>query len=120
MLALLIFQPTVSTFLHIAYLLKRARYIGQEVEHYKMKKILQPSYSILHLFNAGIITLGTPSLFLLSTGTLMLHLLRLLMIIVHKQGTGDIIPNFSSASRLILKVMMVLLTYKAGKSIKKN
>jgi hypothetical protein len=71
------------------------------------------------LFNAGIITLGTPTLFLLSTGTLMIHLVRLLMIIVHKKGTGDIMLIFPVASSLILKVfaMLVLLSYKADNSI---
>ena len=134
MLALLIFQPTVSTFLHIAYLLKRARYIGQEVERYKMKKILQLADAsvmmnnfsslliiifTLHLFNGGIISLDKPALFLLSTGIVMLHLVKMLINLIQNQKTVDPLQIFPVASILTVKIfsMVILLSYKTDNSI---
>ena len=65
MLALLIFQPAGSIFLHTTYLLKRARYIGQEVERYKMKKILQ----LADVLKKTLRTFPNPHLFLVVVPT---------------------------------------------------
>jgi hypothetical protein len=104
MALLVIFQPASSTVLHIKYLLKRARYTGQAVESYKMKKMPQLIEALmmmnnfssllfiiftLHLANAGRITLQEPALVSISTATTVLHLMKMLINIIQSQTSGD-------------------------------
>ena len=104
MASLILLQPVSSTGLHVLYLQKRARYTGQEVERYKMRKLLQLAESsvlmnnftsmlvivfTLHLANTGTINVANPALFSVSTTTTVLHGIKLLLNIIKGQSPGD-------------------------------
>ena len=92
MVFLILFQPVSSTILHIQYLLKRTSYTaGQAVESYKIRKVLQLADAsvmmnnftsllviifTLHLANIGIIRVTEPTLFVISTISAILHLIK--------------------------------------------
>ena len=73
MASLILLQPVSSTSLHVLYLQKRARYTGQEVERYKMKKLLQLAESFVLMNNFTYMLVIILSFHLINTGAIGLH-----------------------------------------------